>query len=229
MPWNSNTVTSCCQLRRDSSAVVAAYESIQRLIHPEKVAHLGVVAIAAIIGFLGNEAVAIFRIRVGKEIGSAALVADGYHARTDGWTSLAVLFGALGVWLGYPIADPFIGVLITVAILAIVWRSAKEVLSRALDGVDPEVLSEARHAASHVGGVREVQEVRARWLGHQLLAEVNVAVDPMITVAQGHAIATDVHRQLMAHLPFLARAVIHVDPIGASGEAHHHMHRGEGA
>jgi cation diffusion facilitator family transporter len=204
-----------------TSAIVAGYEAIQRLIHPEKVAHLGAVAIAAVIGFLGNEGVAIFRIRVGKEIGSAALVADGYHARTDGWTSLAVLFGALGVWLGFPLADPIIGILITVAILLIVWRSAKEVISRALDGVDPDVLSEVQHTASNVAGVREVTEVRARWLGHQLLAEVNIAVDASLAVEQGHEIATHVHRQLMANLPFLARAVVHVDPVGASGEEHH--------
>src|SRR5216684_996068 len=214
-----------------TSAIVAAYEAIQRLIHPEKVGHPGAVAIAAVIGFLGNEGVAIFRIRVGKEIGSAALVADGYHARTDGWTSLAVLFGALGVWLGFPLADPIIGLLITAAILVIVWRSAKEIISRALDGVDSDVLSEVQHAASHVAGVREVTEVRARWLGHQLLAEVNIAVDAALTVEEGHEIAADVHRQLMAHLPFLARAIVHVDPVGASGEKHHtraeHEHEGE--
>jgi cation diffusion facilitator family transporter len=207
-----------------TSAVIAAYESIQRLIHPERVEHLGAVVIAAVIGFLGNEGVAIFRIRVGKEIGSAALVADGYHARTDGWTSLAVLFGVLGVWLGYPVADPVIGILITIAILVIAWRSAKDIFTRALDGVEPGVLSEVRHAASHAAGVREVKEVRARWSGHQLLAEVNIAVDPALTVEQGHGIATEVHRQLIAHLPFLARAIIHVDPTSASGEDHHYAH-----
>lgn len=214
-----------------ASAIVAAYEAIHRLIHPEKVGHLGAVAVAAVIGFLGNEGVAIFRIRVGKEIGSAALIADGYHARTDGWTSLAVLAGAVGVWFGFPLADPIIGLLITAAILVIVWRSAKEVVSRALDGVDSDVLSEIQHAAAHGAGVREVNEVRARWLGHQLLAEVNIAVDASLTVEEGHGIATDVHRQLMAHLPFLARAVVHVDPVGASGEEHHtlseHAHQGE--
>lgn len=204
-----------------ASAAVAAYESIQRLIRPEKVGHLPAVAMASLLGFLGNEGVAIFRIRVGKEIGSAALIADGYHARTDGWTSLAVLVGAIGVWLGYPKADPIIGILITIAILVIVWRSAKDVFTRALDGIEPEVLSEIQHSTSHVAGVRQVTEVRARWLGHQLLAEVNIAVDPALTVEQGHSIGADVHRQLMAHLPFLARAIVHVDPTGASGESHH--------
>src|SRR3990167_5995973 len=137
------------------SALVAGYESISRLLHPQKVGHLYAVAAASIIGFLGNEAVAIFRINVGKEIGSAALVADGYHARVDGWTSLAVLAGAVGVWLGYPLADPIVGLLITVAILGIVWHSGKAVLERALDGLDPKILDELRHAVGRVPGRSE--------------------------------------------------------------------------
>src|SRR5215203_2971425 len=153
------------------SAVVAGYQATERLIHPQPIGMLWAVAVASVIGFLGNEAVAVFRIRVGRRIGSAALVADGYHARTDGWTSLAVLVGAVGVWLGYPLADPIVGLLIAVAILVIVWRSGKAVFTRLLDGVDPEVTEEIRHAASHVSGVEEVSEVRARWLGHRLHAE----------------------------------------------------------
>jgi len=120
-----------------------------------------------VVGFLGNEAVAVFRIRVGREIGSAALVADGYHARTDGWTSLAVLLGALGVWLDYPLADPIVGLLIALTILVIVWRSGRTVFARLLDGVDPKVLEEVRHAVGHVGEVKEVGEVRARGIGHR--------------------------------------------------------------
>jgi cation diffusion facilitator family transporter len=117
------------------SAVVAAYQAVERLINPQPVGFLWAVAAASLVGFLGNEAVAVFRIRVGREIGSAALVADGYHARTDGWTSLAVLAGAVGVWLGYPLADPIVGLLIAAAILLIVWQSGKAVFTRLLDGV----------------------------------------------------------------------------------------------
>lgn len=127
-----------------SSAIVAGYESIQRLLHPQEVSYLLAVAIASIIGFVGNEAVAIFRIRVGREINSAALIADGYHARTDGWTSLAVLAGVIGVWLGYPLADPIIGLLITIAIFGIVIQSGKAIFTRMLDGVDPEIVAEIR-------------------------------------------------------------------------------------
>jgi cation diffusion facilitator family transporter len=212
------------------SAVVAAYQAIERIIHPQPVGLLWAVAAAALIGFLGNEAVAVFRIRVGRQIGSAALIADGYHARTDGWTSLAVLIGAIGVWLGYPLADPIVGLLIAAAILVIVWQSGKMVFTRLLDGVDPEVIEEIRHAAAHVPGVEEVSEVRARWLGHRLRAEVNVAVDPELSVEEGHAIAREVNHQLLHHLRYLDAAVVHVDPVQETGEEHHrisaHSHDG---
>jgi cation diffusion facilitator family transporter len=201
--------------------MVAAYQSIERFFNPQPVGLLWAVVIASIIGFVGNEAVAIFRIRVGREIGSAALIADGYHARTDGWTSLAVLLGVLGVWLGYPLADPLIGLIITVAILGIVWQSAKTVITRLIDGVDPEVIDKIRHVVSHVPGVEDVAEVRARWLGHRLRAEVNIAVDPKRSVTEGHAIAREVNHQLLHNLRFLDTAVIHVDPVQEAGEKHH--------
>jgi cation diffusion facilitator family transporter len=110
---------------------------VGRIFHPLSITLLGWVALAGLIGFIGNEVVAVFRIRVGREINSAALIADGYHARTDGLTSLAVVVGAIGVWLGFPLADPIIGLLITIAIFGIVWQSARAVLTRMLDGVDP--------------------------------------------------------------------------------------------
>src|SRR5215204_3857337 len=212
------------------SALVAGYQAIERLINPQPVGFLGALAAAALVGFLGNEAVAIFRIRVGRQIGSAALVADGYHARTDGWTSLAVLVGAVGVWLGYPLADPVVGLLIAAAILVIVWQSGKMVFSRLLDGVDPDVIEEIRHTSSHVEGVADVAEVRARWVGHRLRAEVNVAVDPDLSVAEGHTVAREVNHRLMHELGYLEAAVVHVDPSQESGEEHHryvsHSHDG---
>jgi cation diffusion facilitator family transporter len=212
------------------SAVVAGYEAIERLIHPQPVGLVWAVAVAGAVGFVGNEAVAILRIRVGRQIGSAALVADGYHARTDGWTSLAVVVGAAGVWLGYPVADPIVGLLITTAILVIVWQSGKMVFTRLLDGVDPTLIDDIRNASSHVEGVQEVAEVRARWLGHRLRAEVNVAVDPDLSVDEGHAIAREVNHRLMHELSYLDMAVVHVDPVQESGEEHHRIptHRRDG-
>jgi cation diffusion facilitator family transporter len=212
------------------SALVAGYQAIDRLLHPQTIGFLWAVMAASIIGFVGNEAVAVFRIKVGKEINSAALIADGYHARIDGWTSLAVLFGALGVWLGYPLADPIVGLLITLAIFVIVWQSAKAVFTRMLDGVEPQVMDEISHASRHVAGVREITDVRARWLGHRLHAEVSIAVDRELSVSQAHAIAKEVRHQLLHHLPYLSVVMIHVDPLDEAGEQHHiivvHSHDG---
>jgi len=205
------------------SALVAGYETIDRLLHPKAVEHLFAVVVASVIGFLGNEAVALFRIRVGREIGSAALIADGYHARVDGWTSLAVLLGALGVWAGYPLADPLIGLLITLAIFGIVWQSARAVFTRMLDGIEPDVIDTLRHAALHVEGVRAATDVRARWIGHRLHAELNIAVSPELTVTAGHEIAKEVRHQLLHHLHFLSGVTIHVDPAHEAGEDFHRI------
>jgi cation diffusion facilitator family transporter len=205
------------------SAVVAGYVSIDRLFHPQEVTFLLAVAAAALIGFIGNEAVAQLRIRVGTEIGSAALVADGYHARTDGLTSLAVLIGAAGVYLGFPLADPVIGLIITIMIFWIVWDSAKTVFTRLLDGVDPAVTEEIRHTADHVEGVVEITDVKVRWLGHRLHAEVNITVDSSLSVEKGHAIAKEFRHELLHHLKYLSDATIHVDPVTASGPEYHHI------
>jgi cation diffusion facilitator family transporter len=213
-----------------ASAIVAGYESIQRMLHPQVISHLWAVIAASIIGFLGNEAVAILRLRVGREINSAALVADGHHARIDGWTSLAVLIGAVAVWLDYPLADPIIGLLITAAIFGIVIQSGKSIFTRMLDGAEPRVIDEIRHTAERVPQVKEVAEVRARWLGHRLHAEVNIAVDAKMTVAQAHAVAAEVRHRLLHQLDYLSLVVIHVDPADQSGESHHrieqHAHDG---
>ena len=205
------------------SAVVAGYEAIVRLVHPQSVHYLWAVAVAALVGFLGNEVVAILRIRVGKQIGSAALIADGNHARIDGLTSLAVLVGALGVWLGFPRADPIVGLLITVAILKIVWDSARLVFTRALDGVDPQVVDEIRQAVNHAPGVLEVTETRVRWIGHRLYAELNVAVASDLPVERGHEVAVEVRHELLHSLPFLSDATVHIDPATASGQVFHRI------
>jgi cation diffusion facilitator family transporter len=206
-----------------ASGLVAAYESIDRILAPQPVTLVGAVAIAAVIGFIGNEGVARFRIRVGREIASAALIADGYHARTDGFTSLAVLVGVIGVAAGFPLADPLVGLAIAAVILLIGWQSAKAIFVRILDGVDPEVIEDVRHSASHVAGVRDVTDVRARWIGHRLAIEANVAVDPTLSVAAGHAIASEVRHQLLHELSSLSLVAIHIDSSEDPGEAHHHV------
>lgn len=201
------------------SALVAGYEAIARLLHPEPIHQLLWVAVAGIIGLIGNEVVAVFRIRVGRQMNSAALIADGYHARTDGLTSLAVVIGAAGVWLGFPLADPIIGLLITAAIFGIVWQSAKAVFTRLLDGVEPQLIDEIRHAAEHIADIREVLAVRARWLGHQLVAELDIAVADNATVTQADAVASELERELASHLPALQSAHVRIRPAPQANRA----------
>ena len=213
-----------------ASALMAAFQAASRLTHPQPVVMLGAVVGASVIGFLGNEVVAVFRIRVGRQIGSAALVADGYHARVDGWTSLAVLLGALGVWAGYPLADPVVGLLITAAIIWLGAQAGRTVLVRILDGVDLEVVEAVTHVAGHVPEVREVTDVRARWMGHRLHAELSVSVSPDLSIGAAHAVAKEVRHQLLHHVAHLGGVTVHVDPLGEGGDDHHriaeHTHDG---
>jgi cation diffusion facilitator family transporter len=210
-------------------SVVAGYESIQRFYQPQDISHLWAVIAASIVGFAGNEGVGILRLRVGREINSAALIAEGYHARIDGWTSLSVLFGAVGVWLGYPLANPIIGLLITMSNFGVVIQSGKSIFLRMLDSADPQVMDEIRQVAGHVPEVKGVTEVRVRWLGHRLHAELNIAVDAHMTIAVAHTVAGDVRHQLLHHLDYLSLVVIHVTA-DQSGESHHsirdHAHDG---
>ncbi len=197
-----------------ASAAFAGYGSARRLLDPRPVQHVVAVALAGVVGFGGNEAVARYRIRVGRRIGSAALVADGLHARTDGFTSLAVVLGAVGVSLGWQAADPAVGLLITLAILFVLRSAAVDVLRRLMDAVDPELVDRAERTLQQVAGVEQVGEVRLRWIGHALRAEATVVVDMGRTVAEGHTIAEQARHALLHHIPRLSDAIVHVDPCG---------------
>jgi cation diffusion facilitator family transporter len=204
-----------------ASAVVAAVESVRKLLHPQPPHNLGWVMVAAVIGFLGNEAVAELRIREGRAVGSAALVADGQHARVDGFTSLAVLLGALGVLVGFPLADPIVGLCITLAILVIVRDTTVTMWRRLMDAVEPDVVDNIERTAAAVPGVEDVHDVRVRWLGHKLVAELHATVDETLPTAASHAIAEDARHRLLHALPRLGVVTVHVDPCGHSGADHH--------
>jgi len=194
------------------SAAVAGYESIRKIIDPQPIGYLGWVALAALVGFIGNEAVAWLQIRTGRQIGSAALIADGQHARVDGITSLAVLIGAGGVAIGVPILDPIVGLLITITILWILKDAGLAVFRRLLDGIEPAILAEVEHAPMHVEGVRQVRDARARWVGHKVRAELEVTVDPNLTIADSEGISEQVVQALADHVPAFGGATIRVRP-----------------
>jgi cation diffusion facilitator family transporter len=209
------------------SAVIAGYQAIERLIHPRPLDNTGWLFAAGLIGFAGNELVASYRMRVGRQIGSAALEADGYHARTDGFTSLAVAAGAAGAWLGFERADPIVGLVISMAIFVVLRGAARQIFHRLMDAVDPEVVESIEHTAGHVNGVQRVGSVQARWVGHQLTATLAVVVDEDLSVREGHDVAEAVRHELQHAVRHPHHVDVHIDPCGHHGTdphaaAHHY-------
>lgn len=204
-----------------ASAVIAGYEAFGRLLDPEPVDHLWAVAGASVIGFAGNELVARYRMRVGEAIGSAALVADGKHARTDGITSLGVLAGAIGVGVGWDRADPVVGLLIAVVILVVLRGAARDIYRRLMDIIDPELVEQMADVARRVEGAHAVDDVRVRWIGHTLHGSLRVTVDEDLDVAAGHRIAEHVEHELLHEVARLTDVVVHIDPCGHRGEDPH--------
>ena len=204
-----------------ASAVWAGYEVASRLLAPITPTRIPLAMAAAVVGALGNEAVARVRLRVGRQIGSGALVADGQHARIDALTSLAAFAGLGGVALGFPLADPLAGLLITVGILGILWDVGRDVLGRFMDAIDPNLLADITRVAGKVAGVRDVYDVRGRWLGHRLCAEATISVEGSLTVVEGHRISEEVRHALLHEIPHLADVTIHVDPFEDIPGRHH--------
>jgi cation diffusion facilitator family transporter len=207
------------------SAGYIFYESIAKLFNPAEVSNVGAIAAAALVGFIGNEAVAIIQIRTGRKIGSAALVTDGLHARTDGLTSLAVLVAAGGVWIGVPIIDPIIGILIGIAILFITRDATMAIWYRLMDAIEPGIYNQAiAIAADQVdqhAGLEEIRRLRMRWMGHRLHADLHIAVKPELNTIQGHDLAEKVRISFFKAMPLLSEAIVHVEPWSPDPEDFH--------
>ncbi|HEY3752662.1 MAG TPA: cation diffusion facilitator family transporter [Pseudonocardiaceae bacterium] len=205
-----------------ASSVSAFVESVHRFVAPQDVRQLPALAGAAVIGFLGNEAAARWRIGTGRRIGSAALVADGLHARTDGFTSLAVLLAAGGAALGWRWVDPVVGLVVAVAIAVVLVGAGRSVLGRLLDAADPELVARATKLAEETPGVLAVEELRLRWSGHGQLAELTVVVDRELSLVSAHGIAHDVEHRLLHALPRLVRAHVHPHPAPSADQPDDH-------
>lgn len=195
------------------SAALIIWESIDALVTPRPLTNLGWVFAAGIVGFLGNEAVAVYRIRAGRRIGSAALVAEGQHARVDGFTSIAVVAGVVGVWLGFERADAIVGLLIGAAILGILVSSVRTVGRRLMDGVEPGIVEAMTATAATVPGVHGVDRMRVRWTGHRMQGDADVRVPGDLTVAEGHEIAERVEHELLHATPHLEAVTVHLHPV----------------
>ena len=204
------------------SAVVAAIESVNRLFNPASLHNLWWVAAAGLVGFIGNEIVAVYRIRVGQRIGSAALVADGVHARLDGFTSLAVVVGALGVMIGLPLADPIVGLLISVAIIVLLWGTVKSIGRRLMDGIEPELVDRAHHALAETEGVLEVSSLQLRWVGHRLQGGATIVVADTV-LSEAETIVHNAEHKLSHALPNLDGIAIRTRTAGADEVVRPHV------
>ena len=197
-----------------ASVVLIIWESVDALINPREITNLWWVFAAGVVGFLGNEVVAVYRIRAGRRINSAALIAEGQHARADGLTSIAVVIGVVGVWLGFQRADAIMGFLIGAAILGILVASMRPVVRRLMDGVDDDVIDELTITAASIPGVVGVDRVRARWSGHRMEGDISIQIEPGLNVLEGHAIAEEVEHAVLHAAPNMDGAVVHLHPLG---------------
>ena len=212
------------------SGALSLWTSAGRLVHPEPVGDLPVVAVAAVVGYLGNELCAQIRWRTARKIGSVSLEADAWHSRLDGLTNLAVLGGVAGIAFGFPLADPLVGLGVTGLIFLTLFEVGRPVLLHLTDAFDPKLSEEIRQSVRLVPRVRGVSSVRARWVGHRILADLSISVDGHLTMDEGHAVAVEVRHTLLHHLPNLADAMVHVDPTSEEGPHFHsaqpHAHDG---
>ncbi len=204
------------------SAILAIWESVERLLNPREIRYVGVLFAAGVIGFIGNELVALYRIRVGKRIGSAALVTDGYHARVDGLTSLAVAVGAVFVWFGFETADPIVGIGVGILILRVLWSALKEIYGRVMDAVDPVLVDQIERSARSVPGVDIVTGCRVRWMGHRLHTDLAIGVQATMAVAEGHALGEQVKQRLRNDIRFLETVLVHLDAVDIDGNLTSH-------
>lgn len=196
------------------SAGVVLWESVQKLIQPQPMQNIPWVALAAVVGFVGNEGVALLQIRVGRKIGSEAMITDGLHARTDGLTSLAVLVAAGGAALGLPIIDPIIGLVIGVVIMFIAKDATARIWYRLMDAVDPAIVHQMEHFAGEVAGVEQVVSLRAHWVGHDLYGVMTIVVDENRSVMESHQIVEGVRAGMKRAIPHLREVSIQVHPRG---------------
>ncbi|MGL5810207.1 MAG: cation diffusion facilitator family transporter [Nocardioides sp.] len=201
-----------------ASAVFVGWESFQRLWSPMEIQHAGVVAAAGVVGFVGNEGVARYRMRVGRTIGSAALVADGRHARADAWTSLAVVIAAVGAWIGWRWADPVVGLLIMLAILVITGQAARDIGRRLMDATTPELLATADRALRETTGIHDVRKLRLRWVGHAVYAEATLLLDRELSIGEAEGVVAEAEHRLSHAVPHYKHATLAVAPTAGERE-----------
>ena len=181
------------------SAAFAGFESVRKLIDHGPTSHVWAGVAGAVAGMAGNQLVARYKLRVGRRINSATLLADARHSWLDALSSAGALAGLIAVALGQPWGDPLAGLLVTAFICHVGYEVTKDVMHRLADGIDPEVITTAEAAAGSVPGVIHAH-ARARWTGRTLRVEIEGWVDPELRArdadAIGRLVADEISRQL---------------------------------
>lgn len=209
-----------------ASAVVSGVTAVEHLVHRPALGSLPLALGVAVAGFAGNEAVAGYKIKAGRRMGSTALEADGKHSRLDGLASLGAAAGIVGAMAGAPILDPVAGLVITVVIAAIAWETGRTVTGRLLDEADASLVATIEDIAQATPGVLGITDTRARWIGRRVIAEVTLEVAPESSLARAHALGEEVRHRLYHRIEPLTDVIVHLDPAGDSA-AHeavsHHL------
>jgi cation diffusion facilitator family transporter len=183
-----------------ASAAFAGYESIRKLVEHGHTAHVGAGIAGAVIGIVGNQVVARYKLITGKRIGSATLVADARHSWLDALSSAGALAGLIAVAAGQPWGDPVAGLAVTAFICHVGYEVTRDVVRRLADGIDPDVIYTAEAAAGSVPGVIHAH-ARARWTGRTLRVEIEGWVDPGTTARQADDLGRQVADATAGQLP----------------------------
>jgi cation diffusion facilitator family transporter len=204
-----------------ASAAIAVYVAVTHLVNSTVPTHLALGMAAGGVGFLGNEIVAQIKVRQGKKIGSAALVAEGQHSRIDGLASLAAIAGLAGVAAGAHWADPVAGLALAAVILAVGAQAARPIVATLLDRVGPTLVDEITHAVEHVEGIEGVHDVRARWAGRALYVVLDVEIPGDETLERAHQLTEAARHAVMHAFPDVVQVDVHADPSGADHATYH--------
>ena len=202
-----------------SSAVLAGWQSYEKLVSGRGTSHLALGMVAAVIGIIGNQLVARYKLRVGREIKSAPLLVDARHSWLDTIASAGALAGLIGVAAGLRIADPLAGFAITLLIIHIGVDATRDVARRLMDENDEAVAEAIAHVASHVRGVVRVDDVRARWLGREVEARVRVGLPVETSFTDAHEVAHRVRDAVRRDVPDLRDVVVEPVPAAEASSA----------
>ncbi len=183
------------------SAVLAGLQSFEKLLSGRGTSHLTLGMLAAVIGIVGNQLVARYKMRVGRAIKSAPLIVDARHSRLDAIASFGALIGLIGVALGFRQADPIAGFAITALIVHIGIDATRDVVSRLMDVHDDELAGEVASIARAIPGVRGLGDLRVRWLGRQAEVRLVIHVPPTMPMTEAHELAHRVQDRLRTQLP----------------------------